>query len=532
MTPRGRGPEGSTITGTLRRIDRRVRLNGVLDHLSIAVCVVLGVLLVFQVGKMLLPIAPPPDLSVIAASAVLFAVFLAWSQRGGSRLARAAAVADAEADLHDEIKTAYWFMDQGGESPWLDLQLTRAADTARRLDARRLVPTTIPRRVWTAVGLFAALQILSLIPMEGPLLTLASAADSTALAEAQAQQLEDIRDLVEGAEELEGEENSEALAQLEETLRELQAEQLTMEELLRDLREAQNILEEGNLEMNALEEALADLASEFEDSNSLGDLAEAMQDENLALASELMRELSENLSELTEEEAAELMAQLREAAMSDLPGLEELLESLQEAAEAMENQEMGDAQEALEEAAERMEEMARRQEAQEGRNEASRRMAAMQESATEAQMGMQQLFGLQQGDSGGEESAEAGMAMPSDEVKLSAGSSEAQDPSGPPGHATSEPMGGEQELGSATTLEVQLAMEILDRPEPGPEEAPDPEDVFRGESRQETSTLQYREVRGPSSYAAGSALSVDRVPWRYRSLVKRYFLAIRPRGSK
>ncbi|MCH7890674.1 MAG: hypothetical protein IH921_04135, partial [Gemmatimonadetes bacterium] len=109
-----------------------------------------------------------------------------------------------------------------------------------------------------------------------------------------------------------------------------------MEELLRDLREARNILEEGNLEMSALEEALADLAQGFEDSDELGDLAEAMRDEDLALASELMRELSENLSKLTEEEAGELMAQLREAAMSDLPGLEELLESLREAAEAME----------------------------------------------------------------------------------------------------------------------------------------------------------------------------------------------------
>ena len=532
MAPSGRGLEGLAITGTLRRIDRRVRLNGALDHLSIAVCVVLGVLLLFQVGKMLLPIAPPPKLSVIGAAAALFAVFLAWSQRGGSRLARAAAVADTQGDLHDEIKTAHWFMGQGGESPWIDLQLTRAADTARRLDARRLVPTTIPRRFLTALGIFAVLQVLSLVPMEGPLLTFASAADSTALAQAQVRQLEDIRDLVEGAEELEGEDDSEAMARLEETLRELQAEQLTMEELLRDLREAQNILEEGNLEMNALEEALADLAQEFEDSNELGDLAEAMKNEDLALASELMRELADNLSGLTEKKAAELMAQLREAALSDLPGLEELLESLQEAAEAMENREMGDAQEALEEAAERMEEMARRQEAQEGRNEASRRMQAMRESATEQQMGMQQLSGLQQGDSEGEESAEAGMAMPSDEVKQSAGSSEAQDPSGPPGHATSEPTGSAQELGAATTLEVQLAIEILDEPEPGPEEEPDPEDIFRGVSRQQSSTVEYRDVRGPSSYAAGSALGVDRIPWRYRSLVKKYFLAIRPRGSK
>ncbi len=530
MAPRERGQERSILTGTLKGVDRRVRLNGALDRLSIAVCLVLGLLLLFQIGRMLLPVAAPPAFWVVGASSLLFAVFLAWSERGGYRLARAAAVADTRGDLNDELKTAYWFMGRSGDSPWIDLQLTRAADTARRLDARRLVPTTFPRRFMTALGLFVALQVLAFIPMEGPLLTFATAADSAAIAQAQAQQLEDIRDLVESTDA--GEEDAEVLAQLEETLRELEADQLSMEELLRDLREAQNMLEEGNLEISALEEALADLAQEFQNSDELGELAEAIQDEDLTLASELMRELSENLSNLTEEETAELMAQLQEAAMSDLPGLEELLESLQEAADALENQEMGDAQEALEEAADRMEEMADRQEAQEGRNEASQQMEAMGESATEQQSGMEQLFGMQEGDSGGEDAAEAGMAMPSDEVKQSAGSTEAQDPSGPPGHATSEAMGGEQEFGAATTLEVQLSMEVLDEPEPRPESEPDPDDVFKEASRQESSTLQYRDVRGPSSYAEGSALAVDRVPWRYRSLVKKYFLAIRPRGNK
>ena len=525
-----RGRERFVVTGMLRKIDRRVRMNGVLDHFSIATCLVLGVLVVFQAGRMLFPIAPPPSVTVVAASAALFAAFLLWSQRGGSRLARAAAVADTGADLHDELKTAYWFLGQGSRgSPWIDLQLSRAAETAGGLDPRRLVPTTVPRRLWAALGLFVVLQALSMVPMQGPLMTFASASDSAAVAQARAEQLEDIRDLVEGAEELE--ENSEALAQLEETLQELAAEQLTMEELLRDLREAQRILEEGNLEMNALQEALTELAQEFDESTQLRDLAEAIEDEDLALASELMRELSQNLSELTQEETAELMEQLREAAMSDLPALEELLESLQEAAEAMENQEMGEAREALEEAAERMRDMERRQEAQEGRNEASRRMQAMEQATTEQTTGMQQLLGMQEGEAGGDQAAEAGMAMPSDEVQQSGGGNEMENPSGPPGHATSEPMGGEQEFGAPTTLEVQLAMEIVDEPEPEPEEEPDPDDVFRGASQQETSTLQYRDVQGPSSYAAGSALSVDRIPGRYRSLVKRYFLAIRPRGN-
>jgi hypothetical protein len=77
-------------------------------------------------------------------------------------------------------------------------------------------------------------------------------------------------------------------------------------------------------------------------------------------------------------------------------------------------------------------------------------------------------------------------------------------------------------------------MEVLAKEENPlePEEPPDPEDIFQEASKQETATVEYRNVRRPSSYAEGSALSVEQIPWRYRSLVKRYFLAIRPRESQ
>jgi hypothetical protein len=145
----------------------------------------------------------------------------------------------------------------------------------------------------------------------------------------------------------------------------------------------------------------------------------------------------------------------------------------------------------------------------------------------------QQMMAAEQ--SGGEPQ-EGAMAMPSDEVQKSAGGGETGDPAsqegGPAGHATSDPMGGEMPLGAPTTLEVQLEMEVLDKDEPLPEEEPDPEDLFQEASRQQTSTVEYQNVRGPSRYAEGSALAVEHIPWRYRNLVRRYFLAIRPRESK
>ena len=84
-------------------------------------------------------------------------------------------------------------------------------------------------------------------------------------------------------------------------------------------------------------------------------------------------------------------------------------------------------------------------------------------------------------------------------------------------------------------MEAQLALEVIDgeTPEFAEEErALDPEDLFQEASRQQISIVQYRDVRTPSQYSQGSALNAERIPWRYRSLVKRYFLAIRPDERK
>ena len=123
---------------------------------------------------------------------------------------------------------------------------------------------------------------------------------------------------------------------------------------------------------------------------------------------------------------------------------------------------------------------------------------------------------------------------PSSEVTRSeGGSSETQN--GPAGNATGDPSGGDLELGASTTLQAQLALEVIQgvAPESGEEERElDPEDLFQEASRQQSAIVQYRDVRAPSQYSQGSALNAERIPWRYRSLVKKYFLAIRPDERK
>jgi hypothetical protein len=526
----GKPTERSTITAVLRRIDLKVRFNQGLYHLAVAACLVLGTLVLIELAPLLVPVSVPPDSLIIVMGSAAFLMFLVWSQFGGGRLARAAGVADTRAGLQDELKSAYWFMRRDDASPWVALQVGRAAATAGRLDVRRLVPIAVPGRfLGVALGLFVVLQLLAFVPSDGPLLTFTAVSDSVQAERAREAYVEEIRDLIDG----EGEEllDEDALAFLEDALEELQAEETSIDELLRDLRDAEDALEEGNLEMAAMRDALEELVDDLSGSPELAEFIEALGDLDLSEAADLLRELSERLSGLDLPELANLQERLQQAAQLDAPVIEDLLAALQEAAEALSEDRLADAQEAMEQIAQALQELADRQSRQQSNNEAAERAEALQDALAQEQLGSDGESAAQsaQARSVAGQEMDASMAQPSSSVSRSEGSPREGSQSGPAGNATGDPGDGDLELGAATTLEAALALEIIEGNTPDQDEpALDPEDLFQEASRQQSSIVQYRDVQAPSQYSQGSALNAERIPWRYRSLVRKYFLAIRP----
>ncbi len=518
----------STITAVLKQIDLQVRFNQTIQHLSVALCSVLGVLLLIEAAPLLVSVPVPPSALIVAAGSAAFLAFVLWSQLGGRQLERAAGVVDVRAELNDEIKSAYWFMRQDDASPWTDLLVGRAALTARRLDPRRLVPIAIPRRFGVAFALFVGLQLLALVPSGGPLLSFAAASDSVRFEQMQDAYAEELRDLIDG----QGDEllDEDARALLEAALEELQADDTSLDDLLRDLREARDALDEGNLEMTATSEALEELMEEFAGLNELSEFVDALGNQELGEAADLLRELAMQLGDLPTADLANLGSQLQDAAGVDEPVIEELLEALQEAADAIAENRFEDAQEALERVAAALEEIAAQRAQQEANNDASDAAETMQEE-------LAQQAGSSPGQAQGQmarsqsltgQSTEAAASSASSEITRSEGGSPGQQ-TGPSGNATGDPSGGELELGASTTLESQLALEVIDGNTPdSPEEELDPEDLFQEASRQQSAIVQYRDVRAPSEYSQGSALNAERIPWQYRALVKKYFLAIRP----
>ena len=524
-----RATERSTITAILKRIDHKVRFNQTLFHLSVASCLVLGALLFIELAPRLVPVNMPPGSVIVSLGSAAFLVFLFWSQLGGRRLEHAAGVADMRAGLNDEIKSAYWFMRQADSSPWIDVLVGRAAGTARRLSPRRLVPVVVPRRFWIALGLFGLLQVLAFVPSNGPLLTFAVASDSVRFERALDAYANEIRDLIDG----EGDQllDEEALSLLESALEELEAEDTSFDELLRDLREAQDVLDEGNLEMTATRDALDELMDEFSGSQELADFVNALRNQDLSDAAERLRDLAERLIDLDGVELADLADQLREASRVDEPVIEELLEALQEAAAAISDDRIPDAQEALNDAADAIDQITDQQARQEANNEAAERAQRLQEALSQQSMSAEGQTQMAQGQAGEAQQADASMATPSSAINRSEGSQPPGTESGPAGNATGDPTDAPLELGASTTLEAQLALEVIDgtAPEfPREDQELDPKDLFQEASRQQSSIVQYQDVRAPSRYAEGSALNAEQIPWRYRSLVKRYFLAIRP----
>ena len=524
-----RATERSTITAILKRIDLKVRFNQTLLHLSVASCLVLGALVLIELAPRLVPVNMPPGSLIVGVGSAAFLAFLLWSQIGGRQLGRAAGVADVRAGLNDEIKSAYWFMRQDDSSPWIDLLVGRAAATARRLNPRRLVPVTIPKRFGITLALFGLLQILSLVPSDGPLLTFVVASDSIRFERTLDTYAEEIRDLIDG----EGDEllDEEALALLELALEELEAEDTSFDELLRDLREAQDLLDEGNLEMTATRDALDELGEEFSGSNELKDFVDALRNQDLSDAADRLRDLAERLADLDGLELTELAELLQEASNLDEPAIEELLKALQQAADAIAEDRVPDAQEALNEAADEIDQITDRQARQQANNEAAERAQALQEALARQPMSAEGQTQMALGQSGEAQQAAASTAAPSSAVNRSEGAQPPGTESGPAGNATGDPSGGPLELGASTTLEVQLALEVIDdtAPEfPDEERELDPKDLFQEASRQQGSIVQYQDVRAPSQYSQGSALNAERIPWQYRSLVKKYFLAIRP----
>src|SRR5215510_3148378 len=200
------------IIASLRRVERRLRTNRLLDELTIGATLFVGIPLLLKIWDLVDPLRGATISIIVGTWVLLFAGYVIWRFTRKGTLNEAAASADTKADLQDELKTAFWFINNPRPSEWVDAQIRRAAHNAERLNLNSLYPRRIPTTSYLAAAMLLLFIGLNFVPLPWNHNWLAlQAAPAFALSDKEAAILKQTEELLRKAEKLK---QSELAAQL------------------------------------------------------------------------------------------------------------------------------------------------------------------------------------------------------------------------------------------------------------------------------------------------------------------------------
>ncbi len=496
-----------TVVHALRRVSRRAWANRAIRAVALGVFVFLVPLLTAQAHQIFFFRPVPYSGALLIAWLAVVGFALLWMLVRGGSIGQAAGLADTRASLKDEMKTAYGFISTQKSDPWIDLQVHRAASTARELDPRQIVPLNLPRGVLLADGLllFLAVFLWSSTPFAPP-------PQEGAFSEVN-EQVQTIEDLLRSS--AREDEGRQALEDLDGVLRRLGADELTMEDVLHELWETENRLAEAGLDTGELQSELEEVANSLEGIESVRKLAESLAARDLEEAVELLQSLAEEWKKQPPEDLSEL-GDAMALAETQSKSMDDWLEAMRLAVDALQKDDPDSAQKLMQEAAQSLEAMDDFMRSREQLNEASKEIGKLRNSLARQDRGDSELK-PPDGESPG---------LDVEEVPLSALDAEWKDePGGGPDGYPTGPGESAGEGERPTSLEVHLEREMIES-EVDPE-TPVPEEFKEKESREEPAEMSYEEIQPRSRYAEADVMSPDEIPWRFRDLIKNYFLTIR-----
>jgi hypothetical protein len=536
------------IVTSLRRVERRIRTNRLFNELNFGAILFLAIPLLLKMWDLFEPMRGVTVSIIVGIWVLLFTAFVLWRAMQRGTLEQAAASVDQCAGLHDELKSAVWFIHHPRASAWIDAHIRRAARDAQDLNLDSLYPRRIPKTFYAAAAmalLFIGLNFMPL-PWNHNWLAL-QAAPAFALSDREVAILKQTEELLRKAERLK---QSDLAEKLEDIAQQLQEGKIDAQQAAQMLDQIQDQLEEGNLDAASISEGLEEMAKDLEQSEKLAPTGEAMQNKQLNLAADELRKLAEKLGMNTPQASKEMQKSLQQAAENARPGLEELAKLLKEAAENLRNEQQQLAQESLDGAAQELESLQQKIDSQQLKNMASQQIQSLKESLQQRQQSGQKGGKGQQQAAGKGQKAQGQKPEPGDPQDAQNPSKEAGNDGEPTDQAGTQqgqpgsmmPGGGEgtglmpggkggtdaPREGAPTSLDVKLQQEKVTGMQDGGEE---PENIEES-SKQERSRLDYRNVKSDLSPAQKDLLNQDRIPWEYRPLIKDYFQAIRPTAKK
>jgi len=350
--------DSESIIRLLKAAEKRVRGNRMVQEIAygLAIALVLPVLfkiLDFFVGFRLTTVA-----IFFAVWGIITLVWLVWRTRGlGESLQKVAASLDSRSSGHDQIKTAYWFIRNPKESDWVDVQIQRAAASARSMAVNSLYPRQLPRASYMAIGLILLLGLLNFAPLPwNKNWLLGEGAPAFTLDDADKAALQHALELLKKAEELQKTDLAEKLAQI---IRALQEGGMSKDQLSKSLSDLQNAIAERNLDAGQITDGLERIAKALDPSQLTKPTAKEIFKLDLNKAADEVRTLEKNLPSQTEPKLNEMAERFQEASDVAGQGLEQLSQHLANTAAAMKRRDTAAGQQGLRQVATELERLQR-----------------------------------------------------------------------------------------------------------------------------------------------------------------------------
>jgi len=517
--------EREIIIGVLRDLGRRLWIDRTIRETAFMVCVVLFCLVCFELIEPTFASGVPSVVTWIhvALAAIFAAVAVEVARRSARKVTtgKAAAEADARAQLKDELKSACWFLTQEPISPFAELQVQRAAATAAGLDLAVLAPRRLPGNALLAGGLGLLLAVLVWIT------PLQSRSWDSGPDEGSAQQREsaDLRLLLEDAP------PDAQIVKLDQALRKLRQADVSTDEKRRALADARDAIDQANMEAAAAREGLAKLAESLKADPKFESVAQAVKEGRTEDALTQLSTLKADAS-AREEQAAEPDGKGGAPENGASPAQESSGRDLSGKNATLNQDAINRVKSAIEQANERIE-------VQNRVNSVKRHMEDNLVATTQRSQLTASQFDNRTNVPNPTPSPDTGSAdVRGGTLFRQAAVAREEGDTAHEGSQTGDASGDSAALpleGAATRrLDAQLKLEAILQKYDGRDEpdAKGDQGWFYAASREQKSMMQAENVRARAGYDREDAISHDRVPMRQKGIVKNYFLNLHESEKK
>ena len=547
------------IINFLEKAARRARSNKRFNDIAATLAMALVVPVAFKLLDLIFLFRGRTVVLFLGVWAVATVVWMILRLRGKSPLSQVAGNIDSKERLQDQLKTAYWFIQNPRDSAWVDAQIRHTAKAAGSLRVDRIFPRRFPRASYLAGGLLFVLVALNFVPLSLNYNWLKlQAAPPFRLTDAARTSLENALKLLAKAK---AAENALLAQKIEEVIENLEQGNITSEEATRQLEEINQELEAGELDAENLTNGLSQMAAILRQAKPFQQAAQQMARGALDEAANQMQAVGQRLDTLSPGDFEDMAAKLLQAADRPRSGLQDLAKAFEKAGSALQRGDRPASRPAFDQIARELQNLARQLEEQELLSDASDEIGDLIDELAEGAEAEESTGTKSQS---GKASDKAGQPAPGEGERGEKGETEAgeageQQSEGEPGEggeegqeggeagdnpgATSEDMpngkggnsfGGSTKSapleGDATSLEVQLQMEALKLEAEGTGTEPSKDIEAAGE--RERSKLDYRNAPSDLTPAQKDLLNQDRIPWESRQLIKNYFQAVKPTQTK